>query len=312
MMSAASKPVAFMSYTRFDDEYQGAALTRLREELSKTVQFLHGEEIEIFQDVEGIKLGQNIQQQITASLNETLLLIPILTPSYFKSAWCRDELSSFLDRERQLGRNDLIISIYYQEVRELSEAMKHPGVRGFVNDPLIQEIAPRLASDWRSLRDQDLKAPAVKHELERIARRIIDVVQELQNQSTVQPSVDPSISGMSGGNQSISATPTPQPAPDNTIEYQPAPGKEVAVDRRKLRNVMIQNFNQADLTLLCDDIQEELKKAGIEQQVNLEIVGGSGKELQILNLIQYLDRRGYLSYLIAVVRSVRHELRDLT
>jgi hypothetical protein len=286
MMSAASKPVAFMSYTRFDDEYQGAALTRLREELSKTVQFLHGEEIEIFQDVEGIKLGQNIQQQITASLNETLLLIPILTPSYFKSAWCRDELSSFLDRERQLGRNDLIISIYYQEVRELSEAMKYPGVRGFVNDPLIQEIAPRLASDWRSLRDQDLKAPAVKHELERIARRIIDVVQELQNQSTVQPSASSAVSG-------------------TFSEDQPAPGKNVHVDQRQLRDVMVKHFGQEELALLCHDIELELGKAGIEQQVNLEIVGGSGKAMQILNLIQYLYRRGYLSYLVAAVRRER-------
>jgi len=285
-MKAAGKPIAFMSYTRFDDKYLGEALTRFREELSDTIRFLNGREIEIFQDVEGIKLGQNIQQQITASLNETLLLIPILTPSYFKSAWCRDELSSFLDRERQLGRNDLIISIYYQDVRELNEAMKHPRFHGPMNDPLIQEIAPRLASDWRSLRDQDWKAPAVKHELERIARRIIDVVQELQSQPTVQPSISPVVSG-------------------KFSEDQPAPGKNVNVNQRQLRDIMVKHFGQEDLALLCHDIELELEKAGIEQQVNLEIVGGSGKAMQILNLIQYLDRRGYLSYLVAAVQRAR-------
>jgi hypothetical protein len=286
MKKAAGNPIAFMSYTRFDDKYLGEALTRFREELSDTIRFLNGREIEIFQDVEGIKLGQNIQQQITASLNETLLLIPILTPSYFNSPWCREELELFLNRERQLGRNDLIISIYYQEVRELSEAMKHPDVRGPINDSLIREIAPRLASDWRSLQKQDLKASAVQDELKLIAQRIIDVVQELQSQPTVQPSVSPAVSGTFNDDQ-------------------PAPGKNVDVDQRQLRDVMVKHFGQEELALLCHDIELELEKAGIEQQVNLEIVGGSGKAMQILNLIQYLDRRGYLSYLVAAVQRAR-------
>jgi hypothetical protein len=278
------QPVAFMSYTRFDDEYMGVAPTRLRDDLSRTVRFLSGREISIFQDVEGVKLGQNIQQRITASLNETLLLIPILTPSYFKSAWCRDELCSFLDRERQLGRNDLIISIYYQDVPALTEALKHPTIHESIHDPLIREIVPRMVSDWRPLQGLEWTAPAVQKELVRIAQRIITVVDDQQTSSE-------SITGMA--------------ASKTLHEDQPAPGKKVAVDQQKLRDVMVQMFSSGELVLLYYDIQQELKAAGIEQQVNPEIVGGSGKAMQILNLIQFLDRRGYLSYLVAAVRRTR-------
>ncbi len=293
-MSAAGKPIAFMSYTRFDDDFVGEALTRFREELSKTIRFLSGREIEIFQDVEGIRLGQNIQQRIKASLDEIIVLIPILTPNYFTSPWCREELELFLNRERQLGRNDLIISLYYQTEPKLDEAMKHHSVRGPISDPLIQEIAQRLVCDWRPFQDKDFSDAQVRAELKRIAESILTVLNNVQ--SSVQPTA---------GSQSTSGTPTPQYASDNTAEDQPAPGKNVHVDQRQLRDVMVKHFGQEELALLCHDIELELGKAGIEQQVNLEIVGGSGKAMQILNLIQYLYRRGYLSYLVAAVRRER-------
>jgi hypothetical protein len=77
------------------------------------------------------------------------------------------------------------------------------------------------------------------------------------------------------------------------------------VDKRALREAMILNFGLEDLEVLCADVEEALKDAGLPLQVNLEIVGGSGKRAKVLNLIQYLDRRGYLGYLVQAVRSVR-------
>ena len=37
----------------------------------------------------------------------------------------------------------------------------------------------------------------------------------------------------------------------------------------------------------------------------MELVGGEGKAVKILNLIAYLDRRGYLGYLVSAVRRSR-------
>ena len=41
------------------------------------------------------------------------MLIPILTPSFFNSEPCRAELEQFLEREKELGRNDLVLPLYY-------------------------------------------------------------------------------------------------------------------------------------------------------------------------------------------------------
>ena len=69
---------------------------------------------------------------------------------------------------------------------------------------------------------------------------------------------------------------------------------------------MIKAFNIGDLELLCDDLEQDLKNAGITGvPVNLELVGGSNKTTIILNLIGYFERRGLLPYLVAAVRRAR-------
>jgi hypothetical protein len=167
-----------MSYTRQDDQYLDGALSDLREKLKQALLFHAGQPIGIFQDTEDIHTGQNIQQRIAESLNETMLLLPIITPSYLHSAWCRDEFLRFLDRERRIGRNDLIIPVYYQTVQTLDAAMQHPSQAAPSSDPIIQTIATRLAADWRNLR----RSPdaRINEEIERIAQRVIQVITEIE------------------------------------------------------------------------------------------------------------------------------------
>jgi hypothetical protein len=71
---------------------------------------------------------------------------------------------------------------------------------------------------------------------------------------------------------------------------------------------MVQFFSMSELADVCLDVQEALADAGINLEVNLEMVGGEGKRAKVLNLIQYLERRGYLSYLINAVRKARPEI----
>jgi hypothetical protein len=90
--------------------------------------------------------------------------------------------------------------------------------------------------------------------------------------------------------------PTTQPRPQTP---------DALVDRRALREAMIQAFSIEDLQELCSDIQADLAFIGISLPVSLEMVGGGSKSAQVLNLIQYLDRRGYLPYLVKSVRTAR-------
>ena len=68
---------------------------------------------------------------------------------------------------------------------------------------------------------------------------------------------------------------------------------------------MNQAFSVAELEVLCADVEQAMRKDGIREQVNLDIVGDGTKTLKVLKLIQHLDRRGYLKYLIDAVRATR-------
>jgi F-box protein 11 len=99
----SSQPAAFMSYARVDDEYEDGLVSQLRQRLSGAVRAQTGEVFPIFQDREDIQWGQHWRQRIEEALDAVSLLIPIMTPSFFKSSACREEVTRFLEREEQLG-----------------------------------------------------------------------------------------------------------------------------------------------------------------------------------------------------------------
>ena len=78
-----------------------------------------------------------------------------------------------------------------------------------------------------------------------------------------------------------------------------------AVDRRALRDLMIDAFNIEGLEALCWDAAALLEEAGITLRVNLEMVGGGSKTAIVMNLIEYFETRGYLDYLVQAVRNAR-------
>ena len=112
-----SKPDAFLSYTRFDDQRDHGAISEFRKRLANAVRVVSGEPFEIFQDVDGIGLGEHWPDKVDEMLEEVRFFIPILTPSYFKSRACREELEKFLELEQTTGHKDLIWPIYYIGIR---------------------------------------------------------------------------------------------------------------------------------------------------------------------------------------------------
>lgn len=87
--------------------------------------------------------------------------------------------------------------------------------------------------------------------------------------------------------------------------YQPDSTVTTAVNRTRLREFIIEYFSLDDLELVCADIQEDLQSDGIKLKISLDVVGGNGLPIRAQNLIDYLNRRGYLSYLLAALRKSR-------
>src|SRR5947207_14517234 len=100
-VGSGQQPAAFMSYVRFDDEHDDGQLSQFCTRLAAEVRVQLGEAFHIFVDRKDILWGQSWQARIDETLDAATLLIPILTPSFFRSVACRDEVTRFLDRERQ-------------------------------------------------------------------------------------------------------------------------------------------------------------------------------------------------------------------
>ncbi len=167
-MPMAGKPAAFMSYARFNDEHDDGQLSAFRERLSTEVRAQTGEAFPIFQDREDIAWGQNWQRRIDEALDAVTLLLVIITPGLFRSSPCRSEVRRFLARERDLGRQDLILPVYYIAAREMDD----PGLRE--GDELARELAARQFADWRELRFEPLTSPVARRAIAQLAARMRD------------------------------------------------------------------------------------------------------------------------------------------
>lgn len=160
------EPIAFLSYTRFDNAHDEDRIAWFCERLSGEVKMQTGRPFPIFRDKKDIKWGQRWRERIENGLDEAVFLIPILTPSYFQSQPCREEYERFREREKKLGRNDLILAVYYVECDELEDT----AIRE--SNPCAKDLSERQYEDWRSLRWEPLTSPTIGRAFERLAKQI--------------------------------------------------------------------------------------------------------------------------------------------
>ncbi|MGH3943252.1 MAG: right-handed parallel beta-helix repeat-containing protein [Pseudonocardiaceae bacterium] len=166
------EPAAFLSYVRVDDQHEGGLISQFRERLSAEVRMQIGQEFPIFQDRTDIAWGQNWQTRINETLDTVTLLIPVMTPGFFASPACRQEVIRFVERERQLGRSDLILPVYYVGTPQLDD----PTLRD--SDPVATTLFVRQYADWRELRFEPFTAPVVRKALAQLAVRIRETLRQ--------------------------------------------------------------------------------------------------------------------------------------
>ncbi len=164
------KPDAFLSYTRKDDEYSGGKITIFRERLEEAIEAVTGKPFGIFQDIDGIGLGEHWPDKLDDMLDQVRFFMPMVTPRFFESKPCRDELRRFLDAERRVDRNDLILPIYFIE----ADVLEDESLRS--EDPLAAAIYERQRYDWRELLFEPFDTKEVRVSLQNLACKIRDAV----------------------------------------------------------------------------------------------------------------------------------------
>jgi hypothetical protein len=164
----SDKPVAFMSYARFNDLHDDGQLSLFRDRLAAEVRAQTGLEFVIFQDRTDIEWGQNWRQRIDEALDAATLLLVIITPGFFQSPECRGEVSRFLEREQALGRSDLILPVYYISAREIDDPVARD------SDEAARVLASRQFADWRELRFEPFSSPLARKAVAQLASRMRD------------------------------------------------------------------------------------------------------------------------------------------
>jgi hypothetical protein len=165
-------PVGFWSYVHDHNDAVDGAILGLRRLIMGAYSILTGEDLTLFVDTE-INWGEEWEKRIADSIAGTTFFIPVITPRFFKSQACRQEVIDFTTKATEAsGLNELCLPILFVEVPFLSKDAE---------DPVVRLVAKTQYVKWHKLRLLD--AGSSEHrtavhelavEIDRISREVAD------------------------------------------------------------------------------------------------------------------------------------------
>ena len=160
--------VGFFSYSREDDEGFDDALSNFRKAIQRDLSAQLGrkkENFRIWQDRYAIPHGAPWRKEIADAIDQAVFFIPIVTPRAVESPFCAYEFETFLAREKQLGRGDLIFPILYIPVPELDDG-------SWKEHPVLKIVKERQYLDWCDYRPRKLSDDEIQTKLIHFCRNI--------------------------------------------------------------------------------------------------------------------------------------------
>src|ERR1700741_193063 len=182
MSKEKKTPIAFLSYVRDDDDRDSGRITKIRENISAEVKMQTGTEFPVFQDRKDIRWGQNWQERINNSIDSVAFFIPIITPSFFNSPACCEELERFVKLQKKLNRKDLILPIYYVTSELLDDLAKRE------KNKIAKILHEHQYKDWRELRHKSITDPMISMAFTEMA---IQIKEAIGNHSNVVKKSNP-------------------------------------------------------------------------------------------------------------------------
>lgn len=252
-------PAAFMSYAWINDEHDYNQLSEFRQRLSGELQVQSGREFPIFQDRNDVLWGENWRQRIEETLNAATVLLVIMTPSFFASNECCNEVRIFLEREGKLGRTGLIFPVYYIDADQVDFPRRHD------SGSVARILADRQCHDWRELRFEPQYSPVVRRAMAALAKQLLA---RLSREVTGAP--DGNRPGVPSAVNSYAPEPVVSPH-RNTVRSEPPAHVVDKYYRGGFTTVSaaIEAANPGDRILLRPGLYEE----GIVIDKTLEIIG---------------------------------------
>src|ERR1700738_3058137 len=160
MSSLAQLPklIGFFSYSRTDDEGDDGAVLALANRIYRELRSQLGRNDQNFKlrrDKDALAAGEQGKEKLKEAVSESVFFIQMVTPSAVNSGFCRFEFESFIERENDLGRDDLVFPILYISIPELDSTPE-------ITDPVISIVKDRQYDDWRPIRYLDVNSTEVR------------------------------------------------------------------------------------------------------------------------------------------------------
>lgn len=192
----------FWSYVQDDDAAEGGRITSLAKQLRTQYRLQTGEELDLFRDRESLEWGDEWKSRIADAIAGTTFFIPVVTPSYFKSQACRNELFRFALEAKKLGLEQLLMPVYWVSVPELDDDAEDS------SDEAIRLISRFHWQDLRGVRLEDEDSAAFRKPVSQLATelvnrtRVASSVKDLPDERVSSPARD------DGGTPSTTAQPS--------------------------------------------------------------------------------------------------------
>lgn len=175
-----TKVSGFFSYAHDDDMCN--RLSMLREDLVAEYRQITGDELELFIDREGIEWGDRWARNIEASIDSSMFFIPVLSPLYFRSFYCQQELEQFLRKVEKENARELLLPIYYVDT-----AYAELGA----SDGAMKRVFEFQYEDWREMRFAERCSEKYRAAVGQLALRLAKANRSLEQRAAEAVSADP-------------------------------------------------------------------------------------------------------------------------
>lgn len=170
--------VGFFSYARANDEHDRGKLSQLCKLFEGEISVQLGRRVHLFFDQASVEYGQAWDARIRDGIEAAAFFFPVLTPHYFASKKCRQELKQFLDKAERAGQKDRVIPIYWIEARS-------PG------DALAKRVFQYQYVDFRSDRWEPITGPKIGPLIAKVATLVRDALEPTPQLSEINETVLP-------------------------------------------------------------------------------------------------------------------------
>lgn len=167
----------FWSYTHDDNSRAQGRVLELAAAVQGEFEVTSAQDLNMFVDRDALQWGEAWKESIESALAAAPFFIPIITPKYFASEACRNELAAFSGMAKSRGLEKLMLPILYIKVDDLSVDSA---------DELKSIVAKTQYVDWTSLRLKPLDHPTVLEAVEAMAVRLRELQYEVHRFSIEQ------------------------------------------------------------------------------------------------------------------------------